>query len=71
LRAAAASCSALQAPIDHTRAQLDLGRALEQTGDAGGACAAYKIVIDRWGAAKPRSVTADFARVRRRALACH
>jgi serine/threonine-protein kinase len=70
LRTAAASCSALQAPIDHTRANLYLGQALERTGDATGACAAYKIVLARWGKASPRSVTADQARARVAALRC-
>jgi len=70
LRAATASCSALQAPLEHTRAYLFLGEALERTGDTPGACRAYGAVLQRWGAAVPRSVTADAARARRKALAC-
>ena len=31
---------------------------------------AYGVVVDRWGHAKPRSVTADRAAARMRALAC-
>jgi serine/threonine-protein kinase len=50
--------------------RLLLGQALEQTGDREGACTAYGAVLARWGAAKPRSVTAEKARARARALAC-
>jgi tetratricopeptide (TPR) repeat protein len=70
LRAAVASCSALQVPLELTQAELHLGEALEQTGDRPGACAAYAVVLARWGAAKPRSMTAEKARSRRHALAC-
>jgi serine/threonine protein kinase/tetratricopeptide (TPR) repeat protein len=47
-----------------------LGQAFEQKGDANGACTAYQAVIDRWGNAKPRSITADRAKARVRALGC-
>jgi eukaryotic-like serine/threonine-protein kinase len=47
-----------------------LGQALEQKGDKEGACAAYAKVVDRWGDSKPRSVTADKAKTRARALGC-
>jgi serine/threonine-protein kinase len=70
LRLAAKACSVLQVPIEHMRASLHLGQALEGTGDVGGACAAYRVVLDRWGAARPRSATAERARERTRALAC-
>jgi serine/threonine-protein kinase len=70
LRAAAASCSALGAAIDHTHAELELGQALEATGDTAGACTAYGVVLARWGSAKPPSVSADIARARSRALPC-
>jgi serine/threonine-protein kinase len=50
--------------------RLLLGQALEQKGDRDGACAEYAAVLTRWGAAKPRSVTADKARARARALGC-
>jgi serine/threonine-protein kinase len=49
---------------------LDLGQALEATGDATGACGAYRKVLARWGNAKPKSVTADKARARSKALRC-
>jgi serine/threonine-protein kinase len=70
LRVAASSCSALAAPLDHTWASLNLGLALEASGDGPGACAAYRVVLERWGAAKPRSVSADRARTRSAALGC-
>jgi serine/threonine protein kinase/tetratricopeptide (TPR) repeat protein len=69
LRRATAVCEA-SFQIVGTRASLWLGEALEATNDTRGACAAYKLVLDRWGHAKPRSVTADAARVRTKALAC-
>jgi serine/threonine-protein kinase len=52
------------------RARLDLGQALEQKGDAKGACAAYGLITAQWGHAKPRSVTADQAKQRMKALHC-
>jgi hypothetical protein len=69
LKKGASNCNVLNDPIDHIRAQLWLGQALEQTGDPQGACAAYKVVLDHWGT-KPVSVTADAARERAKALAC-
>jgi serine/threonine-protein kinase len=50
--------------------RLLLGQALEQTGDRDGACVQYAAVLARWGSAKPRSVTADKARARARAIGC-
>jgi hypothetical protein len=70
LRRAASSCRAIDFPVAHTQAQYWLGQALEQKNDVGGACAAYKVVLDRWGHAKPRSLTAEKARKRVTALAC-
>jgi serine/threonine-protein kinase len=70
LRVATASCHAFDHPFEHTRAHLWLGRALEATGDTAGACAAYGVVVQRWGKVKPKSVSADEARDRRRALHC-
>lgn len=76
LRRAAASLHAVELTFglengwEAVRASRDLGRALEATGDREGACAAYQRVVDRWGDAAPRSVTADDARARRAALAC-
>jgi serine/threonine-protein kinase len=50
--------------------RFDLGQALEQTGDSSGACAAYQVVLDHWGKARPRSITAAKARARVKALGC-
>jgi tetratricopeptide (TPR) repeat protein len=70
LRRAAASCLAIDFPIAHTRASFLLGQALETKGDTPGACAAYGVVRARWGAASPKSVTAERARARLAALGC-
>ena len=70
LEQGARSCDVLKFPVDRTRAQLWLGQAREAQGDTKGACAAYAIVLDRWGKARPRSVTADKARERVKALRC-
>jgi serine/threonine-protein kinase len=70
LRRAVANCFILEDPFAHVGAELDLGRALEQTGDTAAACAAYAKVTARWGHAKPRSVTADAAAKGLRRLRC-
>jgi serine/threonine-protein kinase len=70
LEAAARTCRSLDFPIEHTRAHDWLGRAREEAHDSAGACAAYRVVLERWGHARPRSVTADHARARSAALAC-
>jgi serine/threonine-protein kinase len=66
----AATCKPLDAIVPATRARFQLGRAREAKGDVAGACAEYARVLARWGSAKPKSVTADAARARMRALAC-
>jgi eukaryotic-like serine/threonine-protein kinase len=70
LERAARTCRVLELPVQHTRAALWLGMAREARGDKEGACAAYRVVRDRWGKAKPRSVTAEKAADRQRALGC-
>jgi tetratricopeptide (TPR) repeat protein len=70
LERAAKTCRVLELPIEHTRAQLWLGLAREAQGDKAGACAAYRVVRDRWGKAKPRSVTWEKASERMRAAGC-
>ena len=70
LRKAAHACMPLSAPVRYVRANLFLGQALEATGDKAGACKAYDVVLARWGKAKPRSVTAEEARRRSKALGC-
>ena len=47
-----------------------LGLGQEALGDTASACTAYREVITRWGAAKPRSVTAEKAQQRLAALHC-
>jgi eukaryotic-like serine/threonine-protein kinase len=64
------NCSALNDTLGHTRAHYLLGRAREAAGDAAAACTAYRVVLARWGAARPRSVTAELALQRLHALAC-
>ncbi len=70
LQRATSSCLAFQLPFEHTHALLHLGEALERKGDTAGACAAYGAVLERWGGATPRSITADAARRAVRALGC-
>jgi serine/threonine protein kinase/tetratricopeptide (TPR) repeat protein len=70
LRSSAKSCTALRDPIVHVRAQYELGRALEAKGDTDGACNEYALVLDRWGNARPKSVTVEQTRPRATALKC-
>jgi serine/threonine-protein kinase len=51
-------------------AHLYLGELDEQAGDKPSACAHYAKVLERWGHAKPRSVTADEARAHATKLGC-
>ena len=69
LRRAASSCAALDQPIAHTVASLHLGQAFEKQRDLGAACAAYEVVVTRWGHS-PKSATARTARNRFAALHC-
>jgi serine/threonine-protein kinase len=62
LRRATRVCVSIEQPYLHAQAALELGLALEETGDKPGACSAWKLVLDSWGAAKPRSVHADKAK---------
>jgi serine/threonine protein kinase/predicted Zn-dependent protease len=52
------------------RVSLAFGQAEEQQGDSAAACAAYQVVLDHWGQARPPSVTAQKARARAMALGC-
>ncbi|WP_394844999.1 serine/threonine-protein kinase [Pendulispora brunnea] len=70
LQTAAKSCQGLDQPFANVRAHLWLGLAKERTGDVPGACAAYRVVLDRWGAAKPPSLSAREAAQRSRTLGC-
>jgi tetratricopeptide (TPR) repeat protein len=62
-------CAQNSQVLGFTRGWYALGLAKEQTGDLVGARAAYQKVLDRWGSAKPRSVTADKAGASLAALA--
>jgi serine/threonine-protein kinase len=64
------NCFPIDHPVEHTRAHYFLGLAREASGDRAGACTAYRVVADRWGAAKPKSVTAQKALARIAALHC-
>jgi hypothetical protein len=57
-------------PIDTIQTQLDLGQALERSGERQRACEQYASVLAAWGTAVPRSVSAGRARERRRELGC-
>jgi serine/threonine-protein kinase len=63
-------CQPLNAPFTPTLAAFDLGMAREALGQKEAACAAYGTVVARWGHAKPRSVTAEKAAERAKALGC-
>ena len=64
------TCRALDFPIKHTKAQVWLGQALENTKDNQGACSAYHAAIRRWGKTSASSVTLARAQRRWRALQC-
>jgi serine/threonine protein kinase len=70
LSRAARSCRSLTQVVGQMHASHELAVALARTGDRAGACAADRAVLDRWGHARPRSVTADAARAHMRAIAC-
>jgi serine/threonine-protein kinase len=70
LEKATTNCFVFDHPIEHTRAFYFLGQAREAKGDPVGACTAYAAVQERWGHATPRSVTAEKALARARALHC-
>jgi serine/threonine-protein kinase len=69
LEAASRACSADDS-ISPRRAELLLGQVREAQKDTNGACEAYARVVAKWGHAKPKSITADQARDRMRALRC-
>lgn len=70
LERATRACVALQFPFAHTRAHYYLGLAREKVGDLDGACAAYRVVLDRWRASGATSVTATRASERSLFLRC-
>jgi serine/threonine-protein kinase len=70
LRRATAACVAVESPLEHTQAHLALAQALVATGARDQACAPLRVVLGRWGHARPRSITADKARALARSLGC-
>lgn len=68
LKSVTEACIALDMPELQTRSFYFYGLALEGKGDLPGARKAYQTVLDRWGSAKPKSVTADRARARLKVL---
>ena len=70
LQAAIRQCSGIYDPFEYVRRSLFLGQAREAKHDESGACEAYAFVLKRWGNAKPKSVMADEAKKRSKALGC-
>ena len=70
LEAAARFCLGEGDPFAPARAALLLGEIRESQNNQPAACAAYARVLARWGNARPRSITADKARARSKALGC-
>jgi eukaryotic-like serine/threonine-protein kinase len=68
IRVTTDSCNAFGMPHGYVYSHLELGRVLEAKGDKQGAIAAYRVVLDRWAAAKPKSLTVEQARARLQAL---
>jgi len=69
LESAARSCTALDDPLRHTLATYRLGVVRERLEEKAEACAAYKVVLRRWGQAD-ESTTAKAAARRAKALGC-
>jgi serine/threonine-protein kinase len=64
LRRAATTCFMMNSIEGAMRARLELANALLEQGQRAEARALYADVVDRWGRATPRSVSADEARAR-------
>jgi eukaryotic-like serine/threonine-protein kinase len=65
------SCSgAITNTLNWLHSHLYLGELDEEVGDKASACAHYAKVLEFWGRARPRSVTADAARARGKKLGC-
>jgi serine/threonine-protein kinase len=67
LRTATRACNAILWPREAIQARFDLATALEHTDGSAAARPMYESVVDRWGSARPRSVTGDAAKARLRA----
>jgi serine/threonine-protein kinase len=70
LERASRTCVPLEEIGVTVRARSQLAQAYEAKGNTQAACEAYGWIVDLWGGAKPRSVTAEKAAARRRALGC-
>jgi tetratricopeptide (TPR) repeat protein len=70
LRASSRDCDAFENPYAWVHASLWLGQALEQKGDAAGACSAYGAVARMWSPFGKASTSAALARKRMAVLAC-
>jgi tetratricopeptide (TPR) repeat protein/predicted Ser/Thr protein kinase len=63
-RLAAQTCLAPSDPFLSTHAHLGLAQMLEESGAIDEARKHYRVVVDRWGNAKPRSLSAELAKSR-------
>jgi serine/threonine-protein kinase len=70
LERASKTCFTFDPVARHVRVLDGQGRLYEEKGDKAKACDAYRGVLDRWGAAKPKSATADGVSSRAHALGC-
>jgi serine/threonine-protein kinase len=70
LEQSVARCDLLDLSWERMRSAMILGSLREKGGDRKLACKAYDIVLRAWGAARPRSITAEAARARAKALHC-
>ena len=70
LARAAGQCDLGTRPMQIITSHAWYAEALEKKGDKAGACRELGTLLSFWGNAKPRSVTADWAKARSRALAC-
>jgi tetratricopeptide (TPR) repeat protein len=68
LKRIASPCLSLTDPVSRVGAELFLGMALEGTGDVDGARTEYRRLVEHWGKAKPRSISAEQAKKRLHAL---
>ncbi|HEU4408629.1 MAG TPA: protein kinase [Polyangiaceae bacterium] len=63
-------CDQFSTILSAMRTKFLYGQALEKHGEREEACRVYGVILERWGAAKPLSVTAERARERVGALGC-
>ena len=56
--------------IEKAESRQRFREAMERMGDSEAACKEYGVVLERWGQAKPHSITATAARKRSDVLGC-